>query len=72
MPDLMRRTIVDLCRGRFLSAEDLGHLLGRHPNGLRQRFLKPLVNEGKLRLRHPGSSNRPDQAYTTNTSVPQP
>ena len=71
-PDQMRRTILDLCRGRFLSADDLGRLLGRHPNGLRQRFLKPLVDEGKLRLRHPGSSNRPDQAYTTNSSAHQP
>lgn len=63
-PDRMRRTIVDLCRARFLSAEDLGKLLERHPNGLRQRFLKPLVDEGKLRLRYPGAVNRPDQAYT--------
>lgn len=62
-PDVMRRTILTLCEGRFLSAEDLGELLHRHPNGLRQRFLTPLVAEGKLRLRHPGSSNRPDQAY---------
>jgi ATP-dependent DNA helicase RecG len=69
--DRMRRTIVDLCRDRFLSAEDLGKLLNRHPNGLRQRFLKPLVDEGKLRLRHPGSSNRPDQAYTA-TVQPMP
>lgn len=64
VPDLMRRTILDLCRDRFLSAEDLGQLLDRHPSGLRQRFLKPLVDEGRLRLRHPGSSNRPDQAYS--------
>lgn len=62
--DRMRRTIVELCRDRFLSAEDIGQLLDRHPNGLRQRFLRPLVDEGRLRLRYPRSANRPDQAYT--------
>ena len=61
--DLLRSTILALCRSRFLSAEDLGRLLQRHPNGLRQRFLTPMVGRGELRLRHPGSSNRPDQAY---------
>lgn len=70
VPDLMRRTVLDLCRDRFLSAEDLGQLLDRHPSGLRQRFLKPLVDEGRLRLRHPGSSNRPDQASTA-TDAPK-
>jgi ATP-dependent DNA helicase RecG len=63
--ELIRRTILSLCRDRFLSAEDLGRLLHRHPNGLRQRFLTPLVTEGRLRLKHPGSSTRPDQAYMT-------
>jgi ATP-dependent DNA helicase RecG len=64
----MRRTILALCRGRFLSAEDLGALLARHPNGLRQRFLTPMVAAGVLHLRHPGASNRPDQAYTATDS----
>lgn len=70
-PEQMRRTLLELCRGRFLSADELGRLLGRHPNGLRQRFLSPMVAAGVLRLRHPGASNRPDQAYTTN-SVEKP
>ncbi|MFY9342290.1 MAG: ATP-binding protein [Planctomycetota bacterium] len=70
--DLMRRTILALCRRRFLSAEDLGHLLGRHPNGLRQRFLTPMVTDGELRLRYPGSSNRPDQAYIATGSESEP
>jgi ATP-dependent DNA helicase RecG len=63
--ELIRRTILALCHDRFLSAEDLARLLHRHPNGLRQRFLTPLVTEGRLRLKHPGSSTRPDQAYIT-------
>ncbi len=60
---LVRLTILRLCSDRFLSAEDLGRLLRRHPNGLRQRFLTPMVGEGLLILRHPGMANRPDQAY---------
>lgn len=62
--EIVRQTILTLCHGRFLSAEDLGRLLRRHPSGLRQRFLTPMVAEGLLVLRYPGAANRPDQAYT--------
>ncbi len=61
----VRRTILALCQGRYLTAEELGALLNRHPGGLRSRYLTPMVEQGLLRLRHPQALHRPDQAYTT-------
>ena len=71
-PDLVRATIVALCRDRFLSADALGSLLGRNANGLRHRFLAPMVSDGILTLRFPGSANRPDQTYTASPTATRP
>jgi len=68
----VRQVILQLCQGRYLSADQLGKLLHRHPARIRHVYLKPLVAEGKLRLRFPASTNRPDQAYTTAATPPQP
>jgi len=63
-PDLMKRTIRELCTGRFLTAEELAALLDRTAANLRSRCLTPMVREGLLRLRYPQATNRSDQAYT--------
>ena len=63
-PALVRKVILDLCQGRYLTAEELGGLLHRNVDGLRSRYLSPMVSEGILRLRYPAAANRPDQAYT--------
>ena len=44
-------------------------MLNRHPAGLRNRYISPLVEADKLKLRFPRQGNRPDQAYTTNEAV---
>jgi len=62
---LVRKTIVEICKGRFLTAEHLARLLNRNANGLRNRYLSPMVAEGLLTLRYPESANRPDQAYSS-------
>jgi len=43
----------------------LAELMNRNANGLRNRFLTPLVEEGLLIRKYPAEPNRPDQAYTT-------
>ncbi len=63
--ELMDRTVCELCRGRFLTAEELGRRLNRSAANLRSRHLSRLVREGRLRPRFPEATNRPDQAYTT-------
>lgn len=63
-PELVQQVILKLCTGRYLTAEQLGDLLNRNPVGLRSRYLSPMVTDGLLRLLHPATANRPDQAYT--------
>ena len=58
-------TIIQLCQGRFLTLEQLAQLLQRHPKGLRDRYLKPLIAKKHLQMRFPETPNRPDQSYTT-------
>ncbi len=63
-PEKMERIILELCQGRWLNRTDLAELLDRNPDGLRSRFLTPMVAHGHLRLRYPDKPNRADQAYT--------
>ncbi len=66
VPKAMEKIILDLCTGRWLSRRQLADLLDRHHDGLRTRFLTPMVGHGLLRLRYPDKPNRVDQAYTIN------
>jgi len=59
----MRRLIVALCQVRFLTAAELATLVGRSARNLRERFLKPMVDEELLIRKYPDKPNRPDQAY---------
>ena len=66
-PEESRQIITDLCKGRYLTAFELGQLMDRSPAGLRNRFLTPMVEEGVLQRKYPNEPNRPDQAYTAAT-----
>ena len=62
--DQVMSVVSALCRGRFLTAQQLADLLNRSAEGLRKRYLTPMTRDGKLQLRYPQTPNRPDQAYT--------
>jgi len=66
----IRKVILSLCRGRYLTVEQLADLLARNAQGLRNRYLMPMNKDGVLILKHPFAPNRPDQAYTA--AVPFP
>ncbi len=66
----MQRVIGLLCKGRFLTAEELATQLNRTTANLRNRYLTPMVTSGLLKLRYPGAPNRPDQAYTSADTNP--
>ncbi len=63
--ELVRETILKLCKGRFLSLVELAGLLRRGPNDLRQRFVKDLVESGELLRRFPEVPHHEQQAYRT-------
>ncbi len=66
LPKDMEKLILKLCSGRWLSRRQLADLLQRNADGLRARFLTPMVEHNVLRLRYPNQPNRANQAYTAN------
>ncbi len=67
-PELVQRTILALCAGRYLGLRVLADLLRRRDRDgkdLRTRILNPLVAEGALLRAYP-KANDPRQAYITN------
>ena len=68
--DLMRKTVLELCRGNFLTPLQLGELLNRSPEGLRERLIKTLLDEGLLERRFPNQPNHVQQAYRTKELSP--
>jgi ATP-dependent DNA helicase RecG len=66
IPNEMEQIILELCNDRWLSRKQLAELLSRNAEGLRARFLTPMVEHNLLCLRYPDKPNRADQAYTSN------
>ncbi len=63
-PKEMERILLELCRDRWLTRNEIAGLVDRNSESLRQRYLNPMVEHGLLRLRYPDKPNRTDQAYT--------
>jgi ATP-dependent DNA helicase RecG len=67
-PSVIRTTILELCRDRYLTVRDLASLLQRQPGTLRDSYLTELVESGQLNLRYPERPNHPEQGYRTRNS----
>ena len=66
-PEVVQRTVLTLCTGRYLGLRVLSELLQRHNQegaDLRRRILNPLVAQGVLKRAH-SKPNDPRQAYMT-------
>ncbi len=63
--EIVRSAVLNLCKGRFLRLRELGSLLDRAPETLRDGYVSALVEEGRLELRYPENRSHPDQAYRT-------
>ncbi|KHS74755.1 ATPase AAA [Pectobacterium brasiliense] len=61
---LMKSVILNVCQGQYISVAALGQILSRNPNALRQQYLKPLVEQGELKLAFPQYKNDPKQGYS--------
>jgi ATP-dependent DNA helicase RecG len=64
-PAVMREVILEVCKERFLTLQQLEVILERTNSTLRTRFLKKMVEEGLVELRYPDRLNHPEQAYRT-------
>jgi hypothetical protein len=58
--------ILALCSQQWLTLRTLARLLDRAPDSLRNHYINPMLRDGRLRARVPGSPNHPGQAYQTN------
>ena len=65
--DVMRQAILEVCKERFLTLQQLEVILDRTNSTLRTRFLKKMVEEGLIELRYPDKPSHPEQAYRTKT-----
>ena len=54
----MRKILLDLCDGRWLSRTHLAQIVKRNPEDLRNRYINPMVSEGVLQLLYPATINR--------------
>lgn len=59
----MKDLIVRLCTGHYVTGTSIAALVDRDPSALRQRYLKPLVQEGRLRFAFPTAPTHALQAY---------
>ncbi len=55
--------ILSLCEEHFLTPRQVGILVGRNPQGIQDRYLRPMAKAGELTLRYPNEPNHPEQAY---------
>ncbi|MFK8257909.1 RNA-binding domain-containing protein [Erwinia sp. AnSW2-5] len=62
--ELMKKVILSVCHGQYISVAALGAILNRNPNALRQQYLKILVEQGELKLAFPQYKNDPKQGYS--------
>ncbi len=60
---LLEDLLVDICRLRAMSLDELAKLLGRNKTALQQQYLNPLVASGRLQYTIPDMINHPKQAY---------
>jgi ATP-dependent DNA helicase RecG len=63
--EIVRKTIISLCSGRFLTAQKLASLLDREMLSLQNHYLRHMIKSGQLRLQFPESPTHPKQAYTS-------
>ncbi len=61
--EILRHTILGLCRWRELTAAQLAGILRRNKTFLMGEHLKPMVEAGDLRMKYP-QENHPQQAYS--------
>jgi hypothetical protein len=59
----MKKVILLLCEEQFLTPRQVGRLVERNPQGIQDRYLRPMAKSGELALRYPDEPNHPEQAY---------
>ena len=64
-PDLMRRTILELCAWQDFSISELATILHRNDKYIKTNYIQPLIDEGKITYTIPAMLTHPNQKYRT-------
>lgn len=59
----LRSIIIETCRNRYMTTEQIANAIGRTETHLKNRILPNLVQSGKLIRMYPDTPNHPSQAY---------
>lgn len=59
----VRRVILGLCEGRYLTLRQLAELLNRGMDGLRDRHISKMVKAGQLELKYPDRPSHGSQGF---------
>lgn len=62
-PDVVSDVVLDLLRQRAWRLEELGQILLRNPEYVRQKYVQPLLEARRIRMTRPDVPNDPEQAY---------
>ncbi|HIF9506440.1 TPA: RNA-binding domain-containing protein [Photobacterium damselae] len=63
----MEDIILNICQGQYVAISELAKLMNRSNQNIRQKYLKPLVDKGDLKMAFPQTPSTPKQGYTTTT-----
>ena len=63
--EALNQLVLDVCRVRPFTADELATLLARNRKYMQDRVLAPLRSQGALMLTIPDQPHHPDQAYST-------
>jgi len=55
--------LLELCRERHYSAQELAEILRRRARYLLEEYLRPMIRDGRLQYRFPDEPNHPQQGY---------
>lgn len=66
-PQKLKEVILELCKEQYVTLQVLGKIVNRNPDGLRQRYIKSLIEDNKLKMAFPSTPNHEKQAYIAKT-----
>jgi len=61
--ELVEDTIIQLCKGRFLTIDEIAYVLDRNKDSLRKRYIGQMIEDGRLMPRYMNVPSHPKQGY---------
>lgn len=66
-PDVMYSILLELCDNQYITLNVLAKIVDRNSDSIRQRYIKQLLQENRLKMAFPATPNHERQAYIANS-----